>query len=222
MFAIPRPARPADFTSWRARIPSPALRRTIAAALPCKDIAAAAAALADEVQGRASGKPYRASEHAFIRAAAKDLLPYPEHMHKTRYFFDRDGHVFVGARQPAKVHRYADAINRRLDKLIPDYKPVGDWEHVLFSEEIASLVADVNAGKVNTLLILGGNPGLHRPGGPAFRRSPGKGAIDDSTRLVPERNDAVMRVAYSAGPFPRSMGRLPDPAIGLTAAWPNQ
>jgi molybdopterin-containing oxidoreductase family iron-sulfur binding subunit len=152
-------------------------------ALPCKDIAAVAAALAHEVQGLASGKPFRESTHAFIRAAAKDLLAQRER-----------SVVIAGARQPATAHDIADAISGFLGGLTPAYGPAGDSEHVLFSEKIASLAADVNAGEVQTLLILGGNPAYNAPAD--LRLSGALAKVPSAIQLSLYRNETARLCAW--------------------------
>ncbi len=77
--------------------------------------------------------------------------------------------VAVGNRQPAAVHALCAAINHALGNmgttvnltLVTDYVPEGP-------EAVAQLVADINSGAVETLIMLGGNPAFDAPAELAF------------------------------------------------------
>ena len=67
--------------------------------------------------------------------------------------------VVAGPRQPAAVHALAFAINAALGNIghtviftKPSFEPASSLE------QVKQLVADLNAGKVKTLVVLGGNP----------------------------------------------------------------
>ncbi|HEY2415173.1 MAG TPA: TAT-variant-translocated molybdopterin oxidoreductase [Pirellulaceae bacterium] len=90
------------------------------------------------------------SEHGrFINALARDL-----EKHRGRSI------VVAGPRQPPEVHAIVHAINERLDNIgntvryiePPLAKPVDG------NESLKSLVDEIRANKVETFLILGGNP----------------------------------------------------------------
>jgi len=85
-------------------------------------------------------------------------------------FADLDSHrgsgvVIVGDHQPAEVHAVAHAINAQLGnvgKTIFYSEPV-DANPINQTESLKELVADMNAGKVDLLIILGGNPVYDAP-----------------------------------------------------------
>jgi ABC-type sugar transport system substrate-binding protein len=73
--------------------------------------------------------------------------------------------VIPGDHQPPVVHALAHAMNARLGnvgKTVFYTDPV-DANPVNQSESIKELVADMNGGKVDLLIILGGNPATMRP-----------------------------------------------------------
>jgi MoCo/4Fe-4S cofactor protein with predicted Tat translocation signal len=73
--------------------------------------------------------------------------------------------VIVGEYQPPAVHAVAHAINQRLGnvgKTVFYTDPV-DANPVNQTESLKELVADIQAGKVDLLIILGGNPAYDAP-----------------------------------------------------------
>jgi MoCo/4Fe-4S cofactor protein with predicted Tat translocation signal len=92
-------------------------------------------------------------EKKFLTALAKDLLA-----HKGRSI------VVAGPRQPAAVHALAAAINQALGN---------NGETVVYTQpavaatdsltQVKQLAADLQAGRVSTLLVLGGNPAYTLP-----------------------------------------------------------
>jgi MoCo/4Fe-4S cofactor protein with predicted Tat translocation signal len=73
--------------------------------------------------------------------------------------------VIVGDHQPAVVHAFAHRINQRLGnvgKTVFYTDPV-DANPVNQTESIKELAADMQAGKVDLLIILGGNPAYDAP-----------------------------------------------------------
>src|SRR5579864_8715892 len=73
--------------------------------------------------------------------------------------------VLVGDHQPATVHALAHAMNAELGnvgKTVSYTDPV-DANPVNQTESLKDLVADMNAGKVDLLIILGGNPVYDAP-----------------------------------------------------------
>ncbi len=148
-----------------------------------RDIPGFLLALADElsrlgvaVQGAAG---YKASNEKFIPALAKDLKKNAG-----------NAVLVVGERQPAAVHALAHAINHALNAFTNQVavitKPAqGEVQtttdedgnettttafarHTSSHEALAGLVAALNAGKVNTLVVLGPNPAYTAPGALGF------------------------------------------------------
>ncbi len=75
------------------------------------------------------------------------------------------GLVIVGDHQPAAVHALAHAMNAQLGnvgKTVLYTDPV-DANPINQSESLKELVADMNAGKVDLLIILGSNPAYDAP-----------------------------------------------------------
>ncbi|MEE8452187.1 MAG: TAT-variant-translocated molybdopterin oxidoreductase [Thermoguttaceae bacterium] len=90
----------------------------------------------------------------FVRALADDL------------FANRGRSVVAaGPRQPAAVHEAVHAINEALDNVgrTVTYTAEPDPQRPSHVAAIRSLAADLKAGKVRTLLILGGNPAYDAP-----------------------------------------------------------
>lgn len=91
---------------------------------------------------------------AWIAAMAKDLLAF-----KGRSL------VVAGPHQPAVVHAIAHAMNATLEnagKTVVYTEPLTPSEKTQV-EQLRELVADVDAGKVKMLVILGGNPAYNTP-----------------------------------------------------------
>jgi MoCo/4Fe-4S cofactor protein with predicted Tat translocation signal len=87
-------------------------------------------------------------------------------------FLDRDfdssagsSVVLVGDHQPPAVHAYAHAINARLGNIGKTvfYSDPVDANPVNQTESLKDLVADMRGGKVDLLIILGGNPAYDAP-----------------------------------------------------------
>jgi Fe-S-cluster-containing dehydrogenase component len=76
------------------------------------------------------------------------------------------GVVVVGSRQPARVHALAHALNYALGNsgTTVSHYPVVDAAETDLVADLKSLAADLDAGRVETLLILGGNPVYDAPG----------------------------------------------------------
>jgi len=145
---------------------------------------ALAAALGLSVPGAQAGGPAE-----WVRAVAADLQK-----HRGASL------VIAGDYQPASVHAMAHAINVALgnvSKTVIYTQPV-EAEPAEQLSSLRDLVADMNAGKVNTLLILGGNPVFDAPADLAFAGSLNKvplrihlGLYEDETaelchRHIPE------------------------------------
>ncbi len=133
--------------------------------LPAQDIARYARALAAELasaHGVELGQIAAAAQGAgpdgipaqWIKAVAKDLAQH------------RGASLIVaGSRQPAAVQALAFALNRALGnvgKTVSYADPVDPGESDNFAD-IRTLSAEMAAGKVDTLIILGGNPAHDAP-----------------------------------------------------------
>ncbi len=92
-------------------------------------------------------------ESKWLKAVANDLV---EQAGKSL--------IVVGTRQPAWVHALAHAINESLGNYAAGMAEFRDPPPELLDKGLRELVDDVNAGKVNTLLIVGGNPVFNAPG----------------------------------------------------------
>jgi len=101
------------------------------------------------------------TETKFIRVLASDLVA-----HKGK------GIVAVGPRQPANVHAIAHRLNSALGNVGTTITYTADLnpERPAHSEAIASLADEIGKGKVETLLILGGNPAYDAPAELKFDR----------------------------------------------------
>jgi MoCo/4Fe-4S cofactor protein with predicted Tat translocation signal len=94
------------------------------------------------------------SQQAFAAAMWKDLQGHPG-----------SSVVIAGDHQPAAVHALAHAINGKLGnfyKTVWPFFPI-DPNPVNQTDSIKDLVADMRAGKVDLLVILGGNPAYDAP-----------------------------------------------------------
>ena len=102
-----------------------------------------------------------AGHENWIDAVAKDLQ-----QHRGRCV------VLAGDRQPPVVHLLAHALNERLGNvgqtvLHTDPDRNGPVDQL---ESLRELVEDMDGGQVEMLVILGGNPGVHRAGRLPLRR----------------------------------------------------
>ena len=102
--------------------------------------------------------------------------------------------VIAGDGQPAAVHALAHAMNQALGNVGETvvYTQTAEAEPVDQLESMRDLVADMNGGKVDLLLILGGNPVYTAPADLEFRRRDRQGAAARapraSTRTRPPRS----------------------------------
>lgn len=101
-----------------------------------------------------------ALDKAWLRAVAKDL-------------FDNRGAslVVVGRSQGPAIHALALAINKALDNIgatVSYYK--ADDASLSDSQALSSLTGEINAGKINTLIIMGGNSAYNSPGAIDFSK----------------------------------------------------
>src|SRR5438876_5725125 len=132
--------------------------------LPAKpsEIEAIARAVADAVRAGGAGgagSAFRPAVAKWIDAAAKDLLA-----HRGR------GLVIAGDHQPPPVHALAHAMNDALGNAGTTvvYTDPIEAEPVNQLASLRDLVADMNAGKVDTLVIVGGNPVYTAPADQQF------------------------------------------------------
>ena len=120
------------------------------------------------VEGAAPATPLAASVAKWAAAVAKDLKA---HAGKSL--------VLAGDGQPAYVHALAHAINAKLtnhgaDGTITFIEPI-EVDPVDHIASLTELVNDIDAGKVETLIILGGNPVYTAPVDLGAKPDPKKG-----------------------------------------------
>ncbi|HEV2381028.1 MAG TPA: TAT-variant-translocated molybdopterin oxidoreductase, partial [Terriglobia bacterium] len=114
--------------------------------------------LAEAVFGGLGSGPYKPAvadqNKRFIESVVKELEAH-----------HGSSAVIVGDHQPASVHLLAHALNQQLGnvgKTVFYTDPV-DANPVNQTESLKDLVSDINAGKVDLLIILGGNPVYDAP-----------------------------------------------------------
>ncbi|MEO5882018.1 MAG: TAT-variant-translocated molybdopterin oxidoreductase, partial [Caldimonas sp.] len=146
-------------------------------------VAAAIRLLGAEVGvGVAAPKGLDANAEAWIKAAAKDLVA-----HKGT------GLVLAGPSQDATVHALCHAINSRLGnagRTVIYTEPVEEVPPVA-ADGIATLATDMHAGKVEALIMLGGNPVYEAPPDMDFAGALSKVAF---TVHVASHNDETSRL----------------------------
>ncbi len=108
------------------------------------------------VEGAAAPADLAAPQAKWAAAVARDLQA-----HKGK------GLVLVGESQPAYVHALGHAINQALGNVGPEgtvtfIDPI-EADPVDHAESLRTLAADIEAARVDTLLILGGNPAYTAP-----------------------------------------------------------
>ncbi len=123
-----------------------------------------ALALASELGGPASSVSLPPEAIRFARACAADLKAS-----RGRAV------VLAGRSQPADVHALAHAMNAALQAPVDAIAPI-DPHGEGHGQSLAALAADLNAGRVQTLIMIGGNPAYDAPGElgmvQALRRAP--------------------------------------------------
>ena len=115
-----------------------------------------------------AGSPLNPEWLKWIRAVANDLAAHRG-----------SGLVIAGESQPAAVHALAHAINGVLGnagQTVTYIDPIAA-EPVDHVESLAALVADMNAGHVDLLVVLGGNPAYTAPADLQFADAMGKVAL---------------------------------------------
>jgi molybdopterin-containing oxidoreductase family iron-sulfur binding subunit len=158
--------------------------------LPCSLIAELTARLEQEIAGRVaadSQTPSVLSAEAvkFTKAAAADLLAHRG-----------QGIVMAGPRQPPEVHGLVHAINAALGNVgqTVSYTLEPDAGRPAHPEAIRALVTDMQAGRVETLLILGGNPLYDAPIDVAFAAALSK--VATRIHLAPYYDETSAQCAW--------------------------
>lgn len=106
-----------------------------------------------EKAGGVLGEPAGgATDRKWLKAVAKD---FAEHAGR--------GLIVVGPRQPAWVHALAHALNEALGNYAAGLAEFRDAPPEHTDKTLKQLVADIAAGNVHTLLIVGGNPVFNSP-----------------------------------------------------------
>lgn len=149
-----------------------ALQRKAQIALP--------ADLRGAVAGRIADLPDEAK--AFADIVADDLLD-----RQTGKGGARTGVIIPGRRQPAVVHALAAALNSAIGAIGATVDYYVDYTRALGESgdmaDIAALTESLNAGQVDTLIVLGGNPVYDAPGdldfGAAFAKAPNRIVLAD-------------------------------------------
>jgi len=110
---------------------------------------ASALGLAGEAGGSVAAPGFSPAVAKWIAAVAKDLQA-----HRGRSL------IVAGEAQPPAVHALAHAMNQALGNVGKTvvYTETAEAEPVNQLESLRDLVADMNAGKVDLLVIIGGNP----------------------------------------------------------------
>ncbi len=117
--------------------------------------------------------------------------------------------VIAGDTQPPAVHALAHAMNQALGNA---------GRTVIYSEPIEAaptdqlqglrdLVGEMNAGSVDILVIVGGNPVYTAPADLNFADSTRQGAAARSSEPAPRRNIGALPLAHPRSAFPRVVER---------------
>jgi molybdopterin-containing oxidoreductase family iron-sulfur binding subunit len=119
-----------------------------------REIAAAVGVGGAGRSGGSEGTPLKPAEQKWVAAVAKDLSA-----HRGRSL------VIAGEGQPPVVHALAHAMNQALgnERKTVAYTQTAEAEPINQLESITTLAADMNAGKVDVLVIVGGNPVYSAP-----------------------------------------------------------
>jgi molybdopterin-containing oxidoreductase family iron-sulfur binding subunit len=158
-FAARREPQAGTMNRLYAVEPAPTITGTMAdhrLAIPSYQVAAVAQALAGklDVKAAAPGVALAEAQQRWVDALAHDLQA-----HKGASL------IVAGETQPPLVHALAHALNEALGnagKTVEYLEPV-EAEPVDQVESLRTLVADMEAGQVAVLLILGGNPIYNAP-----------------------------------------------------------
>jgi molybdopterin-containing oxidoreductase family iron-sulfur binding subunit len=153
--------------------------------LPAKPSEVAAIARAIAEAGRAGGPGEAGAAGArgkFIAAVAKDLQA-----HRGRSL------VIAGDGQPPAVHALAHAMNQTLGNVGQTviYTQCAEAEPVVQIDSLKDLVADLNGGKVDLLIVLGGNPVYTAPADLDFADALGKAQLRVHLSLHEDETSAL-------------------------------
>jgi molybdopterin-containing oxidoreductase family iron-sulfur binding subunit len=122
-------------------------------AVPSGKIAALTLALANQLGVGGGAAPTDGIDAKWVAAVAKDLKANAG-----------AGVIIAGARQPVEVHAAVAALNAALGNLGKTVLHVGAGERTRSrAADLQALAADLGAGKVTTLVVLGGNPAYDAP-----------------------------------------------------------
>jgi molybdopterin-containing oxidoreductase family iron-sulfur binding subunit len=121
-------------------------------------------------------------ESKFVSALAKDLQSHRG-----------SSVVIAGDHQPPVVHALAHAINQTLGNVGQTvvYTETVDANPVNRNESLHALVEDMRAGKVDVLLILGGNPAYDAPADLEFASALKSNAVNLKVFLGSHRNETA-------------------------------
>jgi molybdopterin-containing oxidoreductase family iron-sulfur binding subunit len=158
-FAARREPQAGQMNRLYAVEPTPTLTGTMAdhrLAIPSSQVVAVAQAIAEKLDIKAAvpGGALTKAQQRWIDAVARDLQA-----HKGASL------IVAGETQPPLVHALAHILNEALGnvgKTVEYLEPV-EAEPVDQLESLRTLVADMEAGRVELLLILGGNPVYNAP-----------------------------------------------------------
>jgi molybdopterin-containing oxidoreductase family iron-sulfur binding subunit len=132
--------------------------------------------------GRSSGSAGSDRAERFIAAVANDLQA-----HRGRSL------VIAGDGQPAAVHALAHAMNQTLGNAGQTvvYTQCAEAEPVVQIDSLKDLVADLNRGSVDLLIILGGNPVYTAPADLNFADALGKAQLRAHLSLHEDETSAL-------------------------------
>src|SRR5258706_4849108 len=132
--------------------------------------------------GGATASGTSSEQQNFISALAKDLQA-----HKGSSV------VIAGDHQPPNVHALAHAINQSLGNVGKTifYAEPADANPVNRNQSLHALVEDMRAGKVDLLLILGGNPAYDAPAELEFASALKSNAVNLKIFLATHRNETA-------------------------------
>ncbi len=130
--------------------------------------------------GKLAGQGLDAAATKFAGALAKDLAGH--HRHSA---------LLVGERQPAVVHGLATLLNVALGNLGQAFAYAPRHATVTPENGLAKLTADLDAGAIDTVLILGGNPVYTAPADLGFAAALGKATTRMHLTEAPNETSAA-------------------------------
>ena len=167
-------------------------------ALRAGEIEGLARALAAKLGVAAGGRRRPVRCEKWVAAVAKDL-----EAHRGRCL------VLAGDRQPPVVHLLAHALNEHLGNVgqTVTYTAPIDARPGDRTQSLRELVQDMEQGRVEFLVILGGNPVYTAPADLELRRAFAEGSPAHSPRPVRRRDLVSVPLAPARGPLPGSLER---------------